>query len=135
MAIAKQPRNRPLSPHLQVYRLPLTAILSITHRLTGVALSAGGLLLTYWISAAGYGPEHFERAQAFLGSWFGQFILLGFTFSLYFHLANGIRHLVWDAGRGFELPTVRVANWMVMLFAAAATVVTFIAGYAMQGAY
>jgi len=133
MSAADIKKNRPLSPHLQVYRPQITSVLSILHRITGVALAAGALLLTYWISAAGYGPETFERAQAFVGSWFGRLLLLGFTFSLFYHFANGIRHLAWDAGWGFELPTLRLSGWIVVIFSIVATAATFIAGYAMRG--
>lgn len=127
-----QTRSRPLSPHLQVYKPQITSVLSITHRITGVALVAGALLLTYWISSAGYGPEYFERAQAVMSSWFGQLLLYGFTFSLFFHLANGIRHLAWDAGWGFELPTLRLTGWLVVLVAVAGTAVTFVVSYGMR---
>lgn len=133
MSAAELKKNRPLSPHLQVYRPQITSVLSILHRITGVALAGGALLLTYWISAAGYGPESFERAQALMGSWFGRLMLLGFTFSLYYHFANGIRHLAWDAGKGFELPTLRLTGWLVVIFSVVATALTFIAGYAMRG--
>lgn len=133
MSAAELKKNRPLSPHLQVYRPQITSVLSIMHRITGVALAAGALLLTYWISAAGYGPEAFETAQAFMGSWFGRLLLLGFTFSLYYHFANGIRHLAWDAGWGFELPTLRLSGWIVVIFSVAATALTFIVGYSMRG--
>lgn len=133
MANAEQTRTRPLSPHLQIYRPQITSVLSITHRITGVALAAGALLLTYWISAAGYGPEYFERAQALVGSWFGRLVLFGFTFALFFHFANGIRHLAWDCGWGFELPTLRLTGWIVVVFSLVGTVLTFAAGYAMRG--
>ena len=126
--------ERPLSPHLQVYRPQITSVLSIPHRMTGIALAAGALLFAYWFSAAAYGPENFERAQAVLGSWFGRLLLFGFTFSLYFHLANGIRHLAWDIGWGFELPTLRLTGWIVVLFSLAATLVTWVVGYAVRGA-
>ncbi|MEQ8665299.1 MAG: succinate dehydrogenase, cytochrome b556 subunit [Rhodospirillales bacterium] len=135
MATAKEPRKRPLSPHLQIYRPQITSVLSITHRLTGIGLAVGALFLTYWLSSAGYGPEAFETAQAVLASWFGRLVLLGFTFCLYFHLANGIRHLAWDAGWGFELPTLRLTGWLVVIVAAIATVVTFAVGYSMRGGY
>lgn len=126
--------QRPLSPHLQVYRPQITSVLSITHRMTGVALTAGALMFTYWFSSAAYGVEAFDRAQWFVGSWLGQLLLLGFTFSLFFHLANGIRHLAWDAGWGFELPKLRLTGWLVILFAVAATLVTWIVAYSVKGA-
>lgn len=123
-------RTRPLSPHLQVYRLPLAAKLSISHRFTGVALTIGTLLLAYWLAAAAYGPESYARAQAFIGSWFGILLLLGWSFSLFFHLANGIRHLVWDAGFGFEKPEYRQSNLIVLGAAGALTLIAWIAGFA-----
>jgi len=89
-------RERPLSPHLQVYKPQLTSVLSITHRGTGVALAAGTLLLLYWLLALADGPDSYARAQSLLGSWLGQVVLFGFTFALFYHLCNGIRHLLWQ---------------------------------------
>ena len=125
--------NRPLSPHLQVYRPQITSILSIIHRLTGVALAAGALLFACWILAATYGEDAFVIAQRMLGSWFGQLVLLGFTFALFYHLGNGIRHLAWDAGWGFEMDKLRVSGWIVVLFSLLMTCVTFIAAYTAAG--
>lgn len=126
--------DRPLSPHLQVYRPQITSVLSILHRITGVALTFATLLLTWWLVAAAYGPEQFASAQAFLGSWFGQLVLWGFTFAVFYHLANGVRHLLWDFGWGFEITQVRTTGIAVVAFAAAATVITLIAAYAAGGA-
>ncbi len=121
--------NRPLSPHLQVYRPQLTSILSILHRITGVALAVGTLLLVYWLAAAAGGPESYAAAQGFIGSFFGQLLLFGWTIALFYHLANGIRHLFWDAGYGFELPTVYRSGQAVVIAAAVLTVVSWIAAY------
>ncbi len=126
--------DRPLSPHLQIYRPQITSVLSILHRLTGVALTFGTLLLTWWLVAAAYGPEEFADAQAFLGSWFGHLILWGFTFAVFYHLANGVRHLLWDFGWGFEIEQVRLTGIIVVAFAAGATLVTLIAAYTVGGA-
>ena len=126
--------DRPLSPHLQVYRPQITSILSILHRITGVALTFATLLLTWWLAAAAYGPEQFADAQAFLGSWIGQLLLWGFTFAVFYHLANGVRHLMWDFGWGFEIDQVRKTGIAVVAFAAVATVITLIAAYAAGGA-
>lgn len=126
--------DRPLSPHLQVYRPQITSVLSILHRITGVALTFATLLLTWWLVAAAYGPEQFASAQAFLGSWFGQLVLWGFTFAVFYHLANGVRHLLWDFGWGFEIAQVRTTGIAVVAFAAVATVITLIAAYAAGGA-
>jgi succinate dehydrogenase / fumarate reductase, cytochrome b subunit len=123
------PVNRPLSPHLQVYRPQITSVLSILHRITGVALTIGTVLLTWWLVAAAYGPEQFANVQAFLGSFIGQLLLWGFTFSLFYHLCNGIRHLLWDFGWGFEIEQVRISGLIMVAAAAALTVVTLIAAY------
>ena len=117
-------RERPLSPHLQVYRLPRTALLSITHRMTGVALSGGILILTFWLTSATYSAECFAWAQDIMGSWIGQIVLWGVLFSLYYHLGNGIRHMVWDSGAGFDLPTVHRSDYMVIAFPVIATAAT-----------
>lgn len=125
--------NRPLSPHLQVYRPQITSVLSILHRITGVALTVGTLLLTWWLVAAGYGAEEFADAQAFIGSWFGHLLLWAFAFALYYHLCNGIRHLLWDFGWGFELEQVRISGLAVVGVSAALTVITLIAAYISLG--
>lgn len=119
-------QNRPLSPHLQVYRLPLTALMSITHRITGVGLTFGMLLLAWWITAAAYGKPEFDQVQAFLGSWIGLILLLGFSFALFFHLCNGLRHLFWDFGKNFELDETRRADIVVLIGAAALTAATWV---------
>lgn len=126
--------KRPLSPHLQIYRPQITSVLSILHRITGVALAFGAVLLTYWLTSTAYGPEAFGRAQALLGSWFGRLVLLGMTFSLFYHLANGIRHLAWDAGWGYELPRLRKTGILVVAVAVALTALTWVWAYAAGGA-
>lgn len=118
--------NRPLSPHLQIYRLPLTAITSICHRGTGVALSAGTLLLVWWLMAAAIGGAYFDLVQGIMGSWIGLLVLFGFSFALFFHLCNGIRHLFWDAGYGFEIATADMASKLVVAAAAVLTVLAWI---------
>jgi succinate dehydrogenase / fumarate reductase cytochrome b subunit len=127
--------NRPLSPHLQIYRPQLTSVLSILHRITGVALAVGTILLVYWLIAAASGPEAFAVATGIIGSWIGLILLFGWTFALFFHLANGIRHLFWDAGLGFELKTVYASGWTVVVAAAVLTLLAFIAGFALMGAH
>ncbi len=118
--------NRPLSPHLQVYRPQLTAVLSITHRLTGVALAVGTLVLVYWLVAAADGADSYRAAQAVLDSWLVKLLLFGWTFALYYHLANGLRHLYWDTGNGFDLETVYLSGKIVVGMAAILTVLTWI---------
>ena len=121
--------KRPLSPHLQVYRPQLTSVLSITHRLSGVALSLGTLLLVYWLAAAAAGPEAFESAQSLVGSILGRLLLFGWTVGLFFHLCNGIRHLFWDIGLGFELDDVYRSGWTVVAATAVLSLATWIVGY------
>lgn len=125
--------TRPLSPHLQVYRPQLTSMLSITHRATGVALSVGAILLVVWLAAAAAGPHRYAQVNAFLGSWFGMLLLIGWTWALFFHLCNGIRHLAWDVGWGFELPQLYASGWAVLVGSVAMTVVAWAAGLLMMG--
>ncbi|MBI4967667.1 MAG: succinate dehydrogenase, cytochrome b556 subunit [Rhodospirillales bacterium] len=120
--------NRPLSPHLSIYRPQLTTFLSITHRMTGVALAVGTLLLAWWLGAAAYGPEAYARAQGFLGSILGRLLLLGWTFALFYHLCNGIRHLAWDAGKNFEIKKIYSTGYMVLVAAIALTAIAWAVG-------
>lgn len=97
--------SRPLSPHLQVYRLPMLAILSITHRITGVALSIGAIILPITLVSVAYGGDFYDFMVNHLSAWYGQVILFGFTFALNYQICNGIRHLFWDVGYGFDPKT------------------------------
>lgn len=126
-------RERPLSPHLQVYRPQITSVLSIVHRLTGVALCVGTLLLVWWLVAAAAGPEAFEGAQGFIGSILGRLILFGWTWALFYHLCNGIRHLVWDAGYGFELDNLTKSGWVTLIASVVLSLIAWILGYSMMG--
>lgn len=121
--------NRPLSPHLTVYKLPQAAILSITHRITGVGLTAGLLLLTYWLTAAAYGPEAFATATAFLGSIIGRLILFGFTLALAYHGCNGVRHLFWDTGRGLTKEGLNKSATTTIAVSVVLTILVWIAAY------
>ena len=94
-------RPRPLSPHLTIYRLSWTMVMSMAHRITGAALYFGTLRLAWWLVAAATSAKHFDIANAFFGSWFGQLILLGYTWALVHHMLGGIRHFIWDSGHGF----------------------------------
>ena len=114
---------RPLSPHLQVWRWHITMFCSIAHRATGVVLSGGAVALVFWLLALANGPDAFEMAQAIAGSWLGYLALFVWSFSLFYHLANGIRHLVWDSGHGFAPKTATQSAWIVIAFALAATLV------------
>jgi succinate dehydrogenase / fumarate reductase cytochrome b subunit len=128
-------QNRPLSPHLQIYKPQITSILSITHRITGIFLAFGAFVLASWLITAALGPGAFQVAQSLLNTWFGKLVLLGLTFSMYFHLANGIRHLGWDFGKGFDIANVQATGIAVLLFAIALTTLTWFAGYAVAGGY
>ena len=99
-------KTRPLSPHLQIYKLPLPAVMSISHRLSGVALSSGTILLAIWLLCLAGGQESFAIAQMVTSHWFGQLVLFGYSVALFYHMCNGIRHLFWDAGKGLEIESV-----------------------------
>ncbi len=124
---------RPLSPHLQIYRLPMAAIMSITHRLTGIALAFGSVLLAYWLLSVAAGPESYRAAQGFFGGVLGRLLLFVFSFSLFFHLCNGIRHLYWDTGRGFDLNTVDASGRLVLFTSIALTLVSWVVAYLVVG--
>ena len=125
--------NRPLSPHLQVYSPQLTSVLSILHRLTGIALAAGTLLLVCWLYAAASGAAAYADLQSFNGSIFGRLLLLGWTFALFYHLCNGMRHLAWDTGWGFDLPTAYTTGRIVVGASIVLTIAAWAVGYAMMG--
>ncbi len=125
--------GRPLSPHLQIYRWQWTMALSILHRATGVALVVGTLLLVWWLTAAAYGEESYAAARGFIGSILGRILLFGWTLAFFYHLCNGVRHLCWDAGKGFELKAAHRSAILVLLATAGLTIVTWIAAYAVMG--
>ena len=116
--------SRPLSPHLQVYKPQLTSVLSITHRGTGVFLTAGAFFLTCWLLALASGPEQFENMQAHITNWYGQCLVYTFVFSLYFHLCNGVRHLFWDVGMGLEINTAYKTGYAVVAVSILLTLTT-----------
>lgn len=120
--------KRPLSPFMigPYYKPQLTSVMSITHRLTGVALSIGTVLLVYWLAAAASGPEAYEHAQHVLGSMLGQLFLFCWTWALFYHLCNGIRHLYWDSGRGFDMEAVYKTGKWVQIASVVLTVVVWI---------
>ena len=113
--------ERPLSPHLQVHRLQITSALSILHRMTGLALSAGALVLAYWLIALAGGPVAYDQAATILNAGWLKLCYVAWSFCFFFHLANGIRHLVWDLGLGFEPGQIRASGWTVLVVATVAT--------------
>ncbi|MGB8314398.1 MAG: succinate dehydrogenase, cytochrome b556 subunit [Aestuariivirga sp.] len=114
---------RPLSPHLQIYRPMLTMMMSIMHRITGVALYFGIILLVWWLTAASISDSYFDFVQGFFGHWFGRLLLFGFSWALIHHALGGLRHLLWDTGRGFDL---RVVEWLARANLAGSIVLTLL---------
>ena len=108
-------RDRPLSPHLQVYRLQLTSALSFLHRLTGIFLSTGAAMLCCWLLTAAAGPEYYAWSEWFLTSWLGYALLAAWSYCLFYHLCNGIRHLFWDVGIGFSLRATYASGVLMVL--------------------
>lgn len=107
-------QQRPLSPHLMIYKPQLTSIMSITHRATGTALALGSLMVVWWIVALATGAEYYNFVQSILTSWFGQLVLFGFTVAVFYHLSNGIRHLFWDFGYNLTIEGVHRSGYMVL---------------------
>jgi succinate dehydrogenase / fumarate reductase cytochrome b subunit len=125
--------ERPLSPHLQIYKWQLTMVMSILHRATGLALSFGAIFLVWWLVAAASGERNFAAARWFFGSWLGLIFLLGWCFSFFYHLCNGIRHLAWDAGYGYDIRTAYGTGYVVVAAAVALTLIAYIAGLSVRG--
>jgi succinate dehydrogenase / fumarate reductase cytochrome b subunit len=126
--------GRPLSPHLQIYKWQWTMALSILHRVTGVALAAGTLLLTWWIASAAYGEAAYEEARSFLGSWIGRLLLLGWSVAFFYHLANGIRHMIWDTGKMLGLPGAYRSGVLVLAATVVLTAAAWLGAYCAMGA-
>ncbi len=114
--------GRPLSPHLSVYRWPVTMTVSILHRATGAALSIGFAVLAIWLMSLATGEAQYSMVSEFLQSTIGCLLLIGWSYAFFFHLANGVRHLFWDAGRGFEKSQANASAWFVIVLSLALTV-------------
>ncbi len=117
--------NRPLSPHIQVYKMPLSAKLSILHRLTGLALSLGAVVLVFWLFSLAYFSETAVSLHAFFFSTIGKLLLVAWTFAFFYHFCNGIRHLFWDVGKGFEIDTVNRSGVVAVISAIALTAIVW----------
>jgi succinate dehydrogenase / fumarate reductase cytochrome b subunit len=115
--------ERPLSPHLGIYRFQITATLSILHRATGVALTLGALVFAAWLVSVASGPEAYASAQQVFGAAWFKLALIAWSFCFFYHLANGVRHLVWDVGVGFEPGQIRAGGWAAVVVAVAATLI------------
>jgi succinate dehydrogenase / fumarate reductase cytochrome b subunit len=123
---------RPLSPHLQIYKPMLTMMMSIVHRITGVGLYFGIILLVWWLTAASISDSYFDFVQGFFGHWFGRLVLFGFSWALMHHALGGLRHLLWDTGRGYDL---KVVEWLARVNLAGSIILTlllWIIGYGMM---
>ena len=116
-------QGRPLSPHLSIYRWPITMTLSILHRMTGVALSVGFFVFVIWLESLAFGEPGYRDVIMLLGSLPGKIVLLGFAFAFFFHLCNGVRHLFWDAGFGFEKHQADASAWAVVVVSLVLTAV------------
>jgi succinate dehydrogenase / fumarate reductase cytochrome b subunit len=126
---------RPLSPHLQIYRLIPTMVMSGLHRITGFGLYFGTLLLAWWLIATATSEQAFDSANWFFGSWLGRLILFGYTWALLHHLLGGLRHLIWDTGTWIEKETSTRLAWSTIIGSVVLTVLVWIVGYAARGAF
>jgi succinate dehydrogenase / fumarate reductase cytochrome b subunit len=120
---------------MTIYRWPVTMATSIVHRLTGMALSAGTILLAWWLIAVASGPETYQTFSGIAASPLGQIVLFGFVWSLAFHLLNGIRHLAWDMGYGFAVPTANATGWLVIALSVVLALGAFALAYAGKGGF
>ena len=118
--------NRPLSPHLTIYRPQYTSVLSILHRITGSALTLGMVLAVWWLLAAATGEEYFEFVNGLATSWIGNLVWIGSTWALAYHFCNGIRHLIWDMGHGLELDQSELSGKIAVGASVALTVLIWL---------
>jgi succinate dehydrogenase / fumarate reductase cytochrome b subunit len=133
MANSKMPAERPLSPHLSIYRWPAPMAMSIAHRITGGALYFGTLLVAWWLIATAAGPNPYATVAGFMASFFGRLILFGYTWALIHHMLGGIRHLIWDTGHGFapsERQWLAHATWIGSV---SLTLILWVLGYLVMG--
>jgi succinate dehydrogenase / fumarate reductase cytochrome b subunit len=137
MAEAKAERGakieRPLSPHLQIYSPLINMVMSILHRITGAALYVGALGLAWWLAAAAIGPDYFNFVNGLFGTILGKLVLFGYTWALVAHALGGVRHLIWDTGRGFDLASVDTLCWGSLVGSVAITIVIWIVAFAVRG--
>jgi succinate dehydrogenase / fumarate reductase cytochrome b subunit len=129
MATRERAQTRPLSPHLQVYRWQITMTMSILHRATGVALTVGALGLAWWLLALAAGGDQYAHAAALIASPVGLVLLFGFSLSLVYHLLNGLRHLMWDVGWGYEIPEIYRSGWAVAVLTVVFTAAIWFAAF------
>lgn len=139
MAEAKSARapvsERPLSPHLQIYRMTNSMLMSIVHRITGGALYFGTVLLAWWLVAAASGPKYFDFVNGIFGSVLGKLVLLGYTWALFHHMVGGLRHFIWDTGRGYDLKTVNLMSNATVVLSVLLTAIVWFAAYKLRGGF
>ena len=135
MSHGRSQAERPLSPHLQIYRPMLTMMMSIAHRISGAANAVGFLLLTWWLVAIASGPEAYAIVNHFFGSIAGRTLLFLFSWGLIHHMLGGIRHLIWDTGHGLDKTSIEVFAWATIIGSIALTALLWFAGYRLMGAF
>jgi succinate dehydrogenase / fumarate reductase cytochrome b subunit len=135
MGHAKSGAERPLSPHLQIYRPMLTMMMSIAHRISGVGNSVGFLLLAWWLVAIAAGPDQYAQVSSFFASLPGRALLFLFSWSLIHHMLGGIRHLIWDTGAGLDKVSIEVFAWATIIGSTVLTVLLWVVGYWFRGAF
>jgi len=126
-------RTRPLSPHITVYRWPITMAVSILHRVTGGALYFGTLLVAWWLIATATSEAQFDLVNDVYGSWFGRLVLFGYSWALVHHMLGGIRHLIWDTGAVLEKHAATRIAWVNVVLSIVLTILVWVAGYAVRG--
>ncbi|MEZ5775969.1 MAG: succinate dehydrogenase, cytochrome b556 subunit [Hyphomicrobiaceae bacterium] len=135
MADASRMIERPLSPHLQIYRRRINMVMSILHRITGMALTLGSLLLAWWLVAVASGPDYYNYVSGITGSWLGRLVLLGFTWALVNHMLGGVRHLIWDTGAQLDIKSADRLCWISAILSVVLTAAIWIGAYWYKGAF
>jgi len=135
MGNAKLRAERPLSPHLQIYRPMLTMMMSIAHRISGAALAIGFILLAWWLLAISLGPEPYAQVSSFFGSLVGRTLLFLFSWALIHHMLGGIRHLIWDTGHGLDKVSIEIFAWATIIGSTTLTILLWLVGYWLKGAF
>jgi succinate dehydrogenase cytochrome b subunit len=135
MGHAKLRAERPLSPHLQIYRPMLTMMMSIAHRISGAALGVGFIMLAWWLLAISLGPEPYAQVSSFFGSLVGRTLLFLFSWALIHHMLGGIRHLIWDTGHGLDKVSIEIFAWGTIIGSTTLTILLWLVGYWLKGAF
>ena len=133
MADAGVKHERPLSPHLGIYRMSISMLMSIVHRITGAALYFGTILLAAWLIGVAQGPKAFNAVNAFFAHPVGLFVMFSYTWALIHHMLGGLKHFVWDTGRGFDLGTVRLLSWLTLILSVGLTAAIWLVALRMRG--